>query len=745
MMRLRRIPQIFVIGWLGLNLSMLLPLGYAGDAISLLFLIFGLGMPLIHAFGLTHRSDASIGRIEQALLAVGLGLMNIIVIGLIIDLVPSPDHDGFVRLPYLTAAFNAEATILGALYYAGIIKRPVSVRRKLNPVLKKRDSIAISLATVVLLTAIFGAIALNNQSSSLLAITSTILSAVTIVYMITRPGSNLSTAVSIYMIAASYLLAGWLRSNFISAVDTNMEFYMFSTVYEFGKWLPSLFPGHAYNACLSITLLPTVLQNFVNFDLVYMFKIVFPLLFALVAPAVYVSARNVLNKRMSIIAAALYIAQPAFMMYISIPARQQIAMLFFALLTMTALSKLSYRQKRILAVILFIGILLSHYTTAYIACLIIATAYIVEKLLLRRHGRKKQSSTKPTFSLFVIAIMLVSTAVWYSSITSSSSVATSFISKNLTNLNLIFDPSTHSSKASILNQFNPFYRQPDPQIKMDEYYKELQKTHDTTGSSAPAIAAATTIPSKVGTVFGQLFSAFKGLVQVFCKLLIIIGAGYLAYQYFRLKLTAYRHNATLNLAALISLGLLLLLPFLSETYDASRTYQQVLVVLAIAMSAGISVVCRMSQRWILIVSTAIILALIGFGNGLINQLIGGGTPSMNYNNSGLLYNRVYVDAGEMSSARWLGQQPTKTAILGDRMSAARITMTQQYGREVPVRQAVFDETITQDRYIYLRRQNLDGVGTINIKGMQYDYDFPNTQIGQQKNQIYSNQSSTIYK
>lgn len=741
---LRRTPVVFVLMWAMFNIHSLLPIGIVGDVVSVLFLLPVLGLIIMRCFGFATPKHDSTRWLEQLLLATGIGIINIIVIGLLLSIIPSSPTDGYLRLPYLLIAFDIEAALLVIFY---VYRARPTARKFTLPKLSRRDLSALVLSSLVCLMSIAGAIALNNHASPIFAISSTALSAAIIIYMMIKPGSSRSIAVSLYLIAASYLLAGWLRSSAISAVDTNMEYFIFDTVYQFGKWSPELFPGHAYNACMSITVLPTVLQNFLHIDPIYMYKVVFALIYALVAPIIYITARHTLKKPLAIVASVIYIAQPAFMTYLSIPPRQQIAMLFFALLVMVIIGSYSYRQKRALAVVLFVGILLSHYTTAYITCGIVLVAYIVERILSRYASKKPSRSIgSPVFSLTLIIIMFVSTVVWYNNVTSTSGVTTSFITKNLNSMNEIFSPSTQANKASILNQFNPFFKAPSAQSKLDTYYEDFLKDHPhMTADAPPKLASQPSIPSTFSDTIGRALSGFRGILQVASKLLIILGVAYLLRLHFRSKQKMFTHSVVMSAAALITLGTLLLLPFLSETYDASRTFQQILIILAVPLAIGIGVVCRDHKRLILAVSSVMIVSLIGFGNGFINQIIGGGDPSINYNNEGTLYNRVYVDVGELAAASWLDEQDPEYAILADRMAVARLTLSQRYGHIIGAKQTVFNSTIGEDRYIYLRRQNLSGTGTINIKGSQYDYTFPKQAIEHQKNRIYANRSSQIYK
>ena len=111
--------------------------------------------------------------------------------------------------------------------------------------------------------AILGAFLLNNHGPNYL--TMIMLGGIAIyVFCIVLFRKKLNPNIypwALWMISISLLLSGWLRSWYVSGVDINEEYYIFQLIKENGYWSMSLL-SHAYNAMLSVSLLPTILSSF---------------------------------------------------------------------------------------------------------------------------------------------------------------------------------------------------------------------------------------------------------------------------------------------------------------------------------------------------------------------------------------------------------------------------------------------------------------------------------------------------
>jgi uncharacterized membrane protein len=116
--------------------------------------------------------------------------------------------------------------------------------------------------------------------------------------------------------------------------DVIQEFLVAQTTQLAGVWQLSDVKD-AYNACLSITLLPTILGNISGVSIEFSYKYIFPLIFAHFPVLVYFFFKKITNFSLSFLAVLYIMAQPFFIQPMVALARQEIAFFFFALLLVT--------------------------------------------------------------------------------------------------------------------------------------------------------------------------------------------------------------------------------------------------------------------------------------------------------------------------------------------------------------------------------------------------------------------------
>src|SRR5215471_15031326 len=100
------------------------------------------------------------------------------------------------------------------------------------------------------------------------------------------------------------------------------EYQVFQLTLQHLTWNMNYYQD-AYNACLSITILPTMLQQLTGITSPYIFKFVFQLLFALIAPTIYITLSRYIPRKMALLSTFVFIAFPAFLTDITMLNRQE--------------------------------------------------------------------------------------------------------------------------------------------------------------------------------------------------------------------------------------------------------------------------------------------------------------------------------------------------------------------------------------------------------------------------------------
>ena len=193
---------------------------------------------------------------------------------------------------------------------------------------------------------------------------------------------------AIFFISLAMLSMTSLRGWYITGHDIQGEYKVFELTKSNGDWNISNFQD-AYNACLSLTILPTTLWQLMRVDDPYIYKFWFQLLFALCPVFVYRISLRYTSPGLAIIAVIYFISFPTFFTDMPFLNRQEMAYLFVAaIVTMATAPKVPPKSVRIPISVFSVGVVLSHYSTSYVFLGTIGLGYVVHKLLARLRRRR---------------------------------------------------------------------------------------------------------------------------------------------------------------------------------------------------------------------------------------------------------------------------------------------------------------------------------------------------------------------
>jgi uncharacterized membrane protein len=189
------------------------------------------------------------------------------------------------------------------------------------------------LPVVFPILAILGAIILNNGGSNILTL---ILLGIIAFYCFLLVILRNKIAVDIYpyalfFIAMACLFTTSLRSWYITGHDIEVEFYVFKLTNTHHIWNMAFFPD-PYNACLSITILPTILTNLLSIQDMYVYKVIFQVLFATSPLLVFFILKPYTTPIVAFLSAFLFMSFPTFITDMTMLNRQEIGFIVFGLL-----------------------------------------------------------------------------------------------------------------------------------------------------------------------------------------------------------------------------------------------------------------------------------------------------------------------------------------------------------------------------------------------------------------------------
>ncbi|HMK63227.1 MAG TPA: glycosyltransferase family 39 protein, partial [Acidimicrobiales bacterium] len=307
-----------------------------------------------------------------------------------------------------------------------LFRRPrrlfVDWRVRLSPA----EARTLALAAVCILLMVLGANRLNNGHGDTLTLVGLGLVLV-VMFLLLHWCYRLRTGVisaAVYLLSLALLLMTSLRGWSVTGHDIQLEYRVFQLTAAHGKWDFSLFQD-AYNACLSITMLPTQMAALLHIDDPYVFKVVFQMMFAMCPVAVFLLARRYFADRIAILAVVYFVGFPTFFTDMPFLNRQETALLFVAagILAITD-PRWSRQRRRWLLVVAAVGVELSHYSTSYVFLATLCIAWLAESVMAlgwpprwARSNRSETpdrhwSTTSRVLAAACLAVIVAATVVW---------------------------------------------------------------------------------------------------------------------------------------------------------------------------------------------------------------------------------------------------------------------------------------------------------------------------------------------
>ncbi len=135
---------------------------------------------------------------------------------------------------------------------------------------------------------------------------------------------------ALFFIGLATLFTTSLRSWYITGHDIETEYYVFKLTNTHHIWNMAFYQD-AYSACLSITILPTILTNLLSIQDMYVYKVIFQILFATSPVLVFFILRNYTTPIFAFLSAFLFMSFPTFINDMPMLNRQEIGFIFFGL------------------------------------------------------------------------------------------------------------------------------------------------------------------------------------------------------------------------------------------------------------------------------------------------------------------------------------------------------------------------------------------------------------------------------
>lgn len=545
------------------------------------------------------------------------------------------------------------------------------------------------------------------------------------------------------------LAAMWsfsLRGDSVYGFDITSEYHSLHQTVVAGIWHFS-HPNDAYGAMLSLTVLPTELHALSGLEDLLVFKLIYPMIGAFFPVAVYSLARRVLASRWAYLATALIVMQQTFFQQFTALARQEVATVLFAALITAALdTKIEQRARWIFVFLLSLGMVVSHYSTAYLAIPLLGIAVFVQWA-----ASWFRSIPRLTGAVLLACVASIASAtVWYGSLTHSTSNISEFITAAKTQgINLL--PGSGGNPLSGYLKGEGFEAMTPAQYQkyVSNYYAKNDKFVTPLASASRPEYALKPAPDSTPPVRWELGSNLIDLadllIQQFMNLFAGVGALVLAWRRRPLS-PAARQVGFLGLGAMAILALTRVSGTIALYYNPTRAFLQSMIVLGIAICWLFQ---RAGARWkpirpaILVICASSFAVFLASSSGLTGAALGGGTLT-NLANNYSDYQQFDITAPEVAAAAWVNNAARADQLIyADRYGQLRMNIVA--GSRSGVLGDIIPQTIDQHAWVYADRTNLiDGIARTSSNNYSASYAFPIRFLDSNFNVVYANGTSEVF-
>jgi uncharacterized membrane protein len=629
-------------------------------------------------------------------------------------------------------------------------------------------------AALAVALAVFGANQLNNGASgnmTLIALAMVALVGVFAIRWLRHTRETVMSAV-IYLVSLSLLLTTSLRGWYVTGHDIQQEYLVFQLTEVNGHWSMAYFQD-AYNACLSITILPTELGQIIHVDNPYIYKLFFQLLFALCPVLAYTLARRYFNRGIATLAVAFFVGFPTFFTDMPFLNRQEIALLFVVIGMLAATNPVwSLRRRQVSLAIAGLGAEVSHYSTMYIFVGTLVLAFLLS-LVGRLFIKQKRAETqpdpatlyarrrrvRPTFkgalSIGLVIAFIGIVVGWGTLATKTTGGVFTTATKAITNGSISISAfgSGGGSDAAVQKELvkdGQTIRVGTPAGTFLPWAAASQAAAPIVNQPLRPLTGIGSKLSSFGLPVSTLNSLARSLIAYSEELFLATGLVALFLAGRRQGRLAMGQSYWLPVASFCMIVVITVVPSIAADYGVLRAFQQGLVFFGPVIVVGaMTLFAPIGKRRARTAACAVCLGTFLFTSTLIPQLLGQNLAELNLNNNGDYYNLYYTTPQEASAIAWLGAQPNVLAypiqgapdarkweptdpnsIGGERVIDEYPTLVYQSGW------VILGHTVTESGVAFSLEPN-----TASIIG----YKYPMGLLQNYKGLVYTNGGAIIYK
>jgi uncharacterized membrane protein len=666
------------------DLIILLDLPILRDIIPFLFFIIIPGFLI-----LTILKQHRIKFILKALLSIGLSLSLLMIIGLLLN----------AFYPFLSKPLSLTPILLTLNIVLLILTVFAFQRNKNNFNTSSIFNINFKLGDKLLspiifsflfpFMAILGTYLMNTTQNNIILLTMLFLIPIYIViiaYLKDRV-HPVTYMISLYMIGLGLILMHSLTSSHLIGRDVFQEFNCFQLTLTNFHWNIDNF-YNPYNACISITILPTIYAVLTNLNGEYVFKLLFALLGSVLPLMVYIIATKYLTKKYAFFASLLFIFQVFFINIVG-AVRQEVAILFFFMAVIVLFDcfgdskfEKSWLKKSLFLIFVF-SMIISHYATSYVAFGILVPILLLPFLKTLYNERKFNLTNFDVVIIYLAFIILWFILYAKVQFLAGSEVITATVAATASGANGGTQAFISSREGTVLSVLG---------IGIRNIPNLLAVIANDLIFLALGIGLITLLIKFRRMVHGETVNLYQEIRSLDTKLLLAV------------------------LLSITLLALFIILPSVSFFYGSDRLFFQLLIFTAPVFIVGAIKIAELLNRVIkkpnlkIVVILVLLISLFLCNTHLQYHFLG--VPySAEYDKTGITRGEAYIHDGEIATAQFLGTyHADDIKIYSDSVGFTRLSRS---GGNLDVVGINFNNK-TIDGYVYMGNANVN-------EGKLYDY------------------------
>ncbi len=695
-------------------------------------------------------------RALRLIATIATGAITLMVLGLVASVVgpglgverPLDPGPVLVVAGGFTLVGSTVATCLGRApiaYVVGVLRID---RRDWRRMAVFASALALPVAAVV------AAGRLNAGNGSTLAVVvmgTALLGLLVVLAMATR--GRLSPGTISLALASATLAFAWLttlRSGHLFGWDIQQERGSLIAAIERGRWVrPSL--SDPYGAMASITVLPAMVSSATGIAPSDVLRWCMPVFTAILPVATFSLARRRAGSAAALAATLILVAlQATTLRVMGAITRQEIAFGLFAVGLAVAFDPhIPLSRRRVYLAIVAGALAITHYSTAYVACVVLIGTWVVSRVV---RGRGSRAASVVTFT--VVATAVAASVLWNVVLTESSDNLTRLQTELQANgLNLL--PGV-PDKGLVAGWIEGTSLQPlDPhayEVIVDtRLASSLNWLHpDPSARATPYALAGTTVAADPALIPGSAarWSTLKALAAqggVFVSF-GSVAVGLVVVSRRRRASAATRDRAFIEMVAagvaMLGVGVVLRMSgTIADLYNPERAAIQAGIVLAPLVAVAIE---RSVRRWRLLALPVLIgVVVTGLDGSGWSSVVTGGRPA-SLSAQGEDVERFSVGAAEIGTVEWLAATlPDGSILQADRYGAMAL-LNRQLPASIAVVDVIVPAAIDGSAWVYETRANVvDGHGRGAEGRRPALFEFPSNYLDDTKSVVYSTGETNV--